>query len=107
MEFITLDKKRPINFDLLEVSVWGKDVGISLAGIAVWLTDPCLDGTLKLLYHGLRGGARKEGTVYELSYEKTVELVQDMDKLKDIFDIFLVQYSDGSKAKEGKPKGSS
>jgi hypothetical protein len=79
-----------------------KEVGVSLSGIGPLLSDIDIDSVIKLLYFGLKDGARIEGEPYELSLEQTADLVTNMSKLTEVFDIFLEQYSDGT---EGKQKG--
>jgi hypothetical protein len=102
IDYIELDKKRPITFGMNALRLFTKEVGVSLSGIGPLLSDIDIDSVIKLLYFGLKDGARIEGEPYELSLEQTADLVTNMSKLTEVFDIFLEQYSDGT---EGKQKG--
>lgn len=100
--YIDLDEKRPVKFGMNALRLFCKDVGVTLKGLGSLLTDIDLDSAIKLLYYGLKDGARVEGGTYTLTLEQTADLIEDADKLQEVFDIFLEQYSDGS---EGKPAG--
>ena len=104
IDYIELDESRPIKFGMNALRLWTKDMGITLNGINAFIRDPDMDGIIKLLYYGLRDGARYEKKEYTLSLEETCDLADDMDKLTKAFNIFLEQYSDDSEEKGSKPK---
>ena len=103
--YIDLDEKRPIKFGMNALSHFCTDVGVSLSGLGKLLSDVDIESIVKLLYYGLKDGARVDGTTYDLTLEQTADLVDDMSKLTEVFNIFLEQYSDGSETKAKKPKG--
>lgn len=102
IDYIELDKKRPIKFGMNALRLWTKDIGISLHGINMWIKDPDIDGTIKLLYYGLKDGARYVDKSFDLTFEQVCDLTDDMDKIVKGFDLFLGQYSDGSGGEDEK-----
>lgn len=104
---IKLDKERPIIFGMNAHNLMCEDFGCTITGLMAIAADPTPLQFTKMVYYGLKDGARRDKSEFELNLEETADLLDDPDTALKAFEIFLNQGSDGTKVKGKKPKGSS
>lgn len=99
-------KEYPISFGTAAMVAFEADTGISVSDIA---TGTAYTNTLRLLYAGLRDGARRTKTDFALDFDSFCDLLDEdpsaLQRLQDAFEDSMPKPAEGEKKAKAARKG--